>query len=91
MDFRATQLCPEALRDGHSEDVGKLVDFVSRGKCALPREDRDARACVEHGGSGVKLIQWGADKGGLQDVDDRAPGFRIDRLSADSFIHCTSY
>jgi hypothetical protein len=32
----------------------------------------------------------GADSGGLQDADERAPGLRMERLSADSFIICTS-
>src|ERR1700691_6208520 len=42
--------------------------------------------------AGVRSLSGGgADNGGLQDEDDRAPGLRMERLSADSFIDCTSF
>jgi hypothetical protein len=61
---RVIRLCPNsAFATGGAEDVRKLGDLVARGKRALPRKDRHARAGVENGGFqlvGRRRRQWRA-------------------------------
>lgn len=83
-------LDPRHRRSKDQQGIAALHRPKRRVGAEVADQNRDARARVQDTRRGIQLIAGGTEIVGSQEDDVRAPGLRIDRLSADRFIICTS-